>query len=85
MAKAKESVWIGELDRFGYVLKVVGRTEKEVMDALSKEYIRTYKDINGCDPRKDLTYYYDDTSTYYDSAMSDVSVLEMTFGQVLWD
>ena len=85
MANVKNSVWYGELDRFGYVLKTVGATEKEVRDALSKEYIRAYKDINGTDPRKDLTYYYNDESTYYDSAMEEMSVWEMTFGEVEWD
>lgn len=82
MAKAKNSVWIGELDRFGYVLKTVGRTKDEVKEALSKEYIKTYKDINDSDPRKDS--YYGDT-TYYDSAMEDINMWEATFGKVEWD
>lgn len=83
MAKTKNSVWYGELDRFGYVLKVVGKTEEEVRDALSKEYIKSYKQINGSDPRKDPTYF--NESTYYDSAMEDMNVWEMTFGEVEWD
>lgn len=85
MAKAKNSVWYGELDRFGYVLKVIGRTEEEVREALSKEYIKAYEDINGCDPREDLTYYHDDEQTYYDNAMEDINVWEATFGKVEWD
>lgn len=82
MAKAKNSVWIGELDRFGYVLKTVGRTEDEVRDALSKAYIKTYEYINGNDPREDLSY---GDTTYYDSAMEDINMWEATFGKVEWD
>lgn len=83
MAKTKNSVWVGELDRFGYVLQTVGRTEEEVREALSKEYIKAYKDINGTDPREDYIYFKE--STYYDSAMEDISIWEATFGKVEWD
>ena len=51
MAKKKEQtekngVWMWELDRFGYYLKVVGRTKQEVMDAMREEYIKTYAKFN---------------------------------------
>ena len=84
MAKAKNSVWLGELERFGYNLVVVGRTEKEVRDALAEEYIRTYKQINGdeCDPREEYPYYSD--NSYFDEAMEEAYVREMPFGKVEW-
>ena len=82
MAKTNNSVWLGELDRFGYNLVVVGRTEKEVRDALAKEYIRVYKNINGCDPREDRPYYTD--SSYFEEAMDEAYIREMPFGKVEW-
>lgn len=82
MANVKNSVWFGELDRFGYVLQVVGRTEKEARDALIAEYVRVYKDINnGSDPRKDEWY---DGESYYDNAIEDMNITEMAFGKVEW-
>ena len=83
MAKAKNSVWVGELDRFGYVLKTVGRTEEEAREALSNEYIKTYKDINGTDPKEDYVDFV--KTSYYDSAMEDINIWEATFGKVEWD
>lgn len=82
MASVKNgSVWLGELDRFGYTLRVVGATEAEARDALSKEYIKSYKQINGSSPKKDRNGWGD---TYYDSAMNDISVMELEFGEVDW-
>lgn len=51
MAKKKEQtprdgVWFWELNRFGYYLKVFGRTKEEVFNAMSEEYIKTYAQWN---------------------------------------
>ena len=51
MAKKKEQtvkngVWFWELYRFGYYLKVFGRTEQEALDAMREEYIKTYAKWN---------------------------------------
>ena len=40
-------VWMMELDRFGYTLRVMGRTKEEAEDAMREEYIRAYAKING--------------------------------------
>lgn len=82
MAKKTDSVWLGELYRFGYTLQVVGRTEEEVRDALMREYVRTYKQINdGADPKEDEWY---DGESYYDEAVECIELTEMTFGKVEW-
>lgn len=39
-------VWMMELDRFGYTLRVMGRTKEETEYAMRAEYIRTYAKIN---------------------------------------
>lgn len=83
MANVKKSVWIGELERFGYNLVAVGATEEEVRKALSREYIRAYKDINGCDPRKEALNYIG-TVSYYDNAMEDIYIRELKYGEVEW-
>ena len=51
MAKKKEQtprdgVWIWDLYRFGYTLRVVGRTKEEALDAMREEYIRAYASWN---------------------------------------
>lgn len=83
MASVKNSVWIGELYKFGYNLTVVGETEKEVKDALMSAYEKTYRDLNNdADPRKDKHERYG--VSYYDNALEDICVYEMLFGKVEW-
>ena len=82
MADVKNSVWYGELERFGYTLSVVSKTEKGVRKALMQAYEKTYRNINDdADPRKDIDRY---GETYYKSAADDVVVWEMPFGRVEW-
>ena len=38
-----------ELDRFGYTLRVMGRTKEDVESAMREEYIRTYSKLNDMD------------------------------------
>lgn len=45
----KPGVWMMELDRFGYTLRVMGRTKEESEDAMREEYIRAYAKVNGLD------------------------------------
>lgn len=82
MANKKDGVWLAELDRFGYILRVVGRTKEEAEDALMKEYVKTYRNRNGSNP-KNVSFYGADES-FYDVALSDMSVTEMPFGEVDW-
>lgn len=83
MASVKNSVWVGELDRFGYTLTVVGRTEEETRESLMNAYEKTYRDLNDdADPREDIDERYD--RTYYEGASEDINVWEMAFGRVEW-
>ena len=86
MASVKNSVWVGELDRFGYTLTVVGRTEEETREALMNAYEKTYRDLNNdIDPREDFKEGYSgEEISYYDNAKEDVCVWEMAFGRVEW-
>lgn len=45
----KPGVWMMELDRFGYTLRVMGRTKEEAEDAMQEEYIRAYAKANSMD------------------------------------
>lgn len=45
----KPGVWMMELDRFGYTLRVMGRTKEEAADAMWEEYIRAYAKANSVD------------------------------------
>lgn len=90
MAKKKNDkpkVYVGKLYRFGYELMAVGFTEKEVRDAIEKEYVKTYKiRNNGSNPKKDIFCYYTNggSGTYYDVAMEEVGIYEMEVGKVEW-
>ena len=81
-ADVKNSVWLAELDRFGYDLRVIGRTEEEAVESLMKEYARAYKKINGTSPKRERGRY--GHGSYYEEALGDVSVTEMPFGEVEW-
>ena len=54
MAKKKEQttrsgVWMMELDRFGYTLRVAAPTKEEAEHAMREEYIKTYAKYNDLD------------------------------------
>lgn len=81
MAKNTEKIWFGQLERFGYTLTAVGRSEKEVRKALEKEYVRVFKDENGVHPKDD---FWDDGESYYDVAMREMYVDAFVPGSVEW-
>ena len=76
-----EKVYLGQVERFGYVLTAVGRTEKEVKDALLKEYRKAYKDINGIDPKTDVTV---SGRPFQEVFLEELDIEEMEFGKVVW-
>ena len=79
---AKGKIYFGQLERFGYTLTVVGRTEDEVYEALEKAYVEAYKNENyGADPREDVMY---GDRTYYDVAMDEMYIDEFIPGEVQW-
>lgn len=78
---AKDTVYYGQLERFGYTLTAIGRTEREVRKALEKEYVETYISENGADPREE---FWDDGESYYKVAMDEMYIDEFTFGKVEW-
>ena len=83
MADVKNSVWVGELDRFGCTLTVVGQTEEEVTEALMNAYEKTYRDVNDdLDPREETSRWGDKSD--YESAKEDIYAREMIFGRVEW-
>lgn len=79
-------VYIGTLERFGYELTVICKTEQECKDLLLKKYEETYKNRNeNCDPREDIAYDrgYED-KTYYELAEEDIYITEMELNKVEW-
>lgn len=85
MANVKSSVWVGELDRFGCTMTVVGKSEEDVKEALMGAYEKTYRDLNDdADPREDKDERFYDDKSYYDNALEDIFVRELVFGRVEW-
>lgn len=75
----KVGVWVAELERFGYSLRTVGRTEKECRDAMSAEYIKTYAIYNGSFDMED-----EEDKEYYDYAMDEIYCDFIPYGKVVW-
>ena len=67
-------VYIADVERFGYLLRVVDTNKVKAIDALKKEYEETYRDWNGVDPE------YEEVS----SMIHDMDVTFCEFGKVEW-
>lgn len=74
------TVFYGELDRFGYDLTVVGTSESDVKSALMKEYNRAYKRYNGLKRLSDDPEY----KEYYDIAKEEIQIIELEMNKVEW-
>ena len=78
--KESKSVYLAELNVFGYLLTVVGETEEECVKAMRKEYLAGRKTRGGY-PRNDQG----EPRTFPDYAeYAGMSVTEMPFGHVEW-
>lgn len=77
-----KKVYLAQLERFGYTLTAIGRTEEEARDAIIKDYKRIYKEWNNVDPGKDFT---SDNRSYLQIAEDELFVEEVELGKtVLW-
>ena len=81
---ARKYIYFCETDRFGYTLQVIGRTEEEARQAMIEEYIKTYKRLNGVDPRDEDISYYSDYRSYLDVFLEELNVEKREFGKVEW-
>lgn len=78
-------IYEGTLDRFGYELKVLCKTEEECINKLLKEYVTAFKRENdGVDPRKEIAYDRHSDLTYYEEAKEDIIISEYEIGKVDW-
>lgn len=76
-----KSVFLAQLERFGYMLTAIGQTAKEARDAVINRYTISYMDIHGRDPKDDQV---DESRSYLDLANEEICITEMTFGTVEW-
>lgn len=99
--KVKDGVWFMELYKFGYYLKVVGRTETECLHAMQEEYIKTYAMRNGLEESKcrdallspildedgevDECDEYNEFAEYYRQTFEDERPYFYEFGKVEWE
>lgn len=82
LAMSDNYVYIAEVDRFGYTLRCVGRTEEEARKVLEHEYVKTYKKYNGKHPKDDMFPLSD--MSYYEAFLDDLSVEKVRLGKVEW-
>ena len=76
----RNTIYYGELERFGYTLTAVGKTREEVKSAILNEYIKAYKDWNnGYFPEGSEEFEHD-----YDAAREDLFTRELEFNKVEW-
>lgn len=87
---SKDGVYVAELDRFGYTLTVIGRTEQEAIDALMEAYYKAYEDENGINlrtlPKEGKEDYdmYEEDREYLETAKDEMYVQFLAFGEVEW-
>ena len=67
-------IYVGTLDRFGYVLRVVATTKAEAKKLLIAEYKNAYEEINHCRPPKETLKI----------AKDEIFVDEVEIGKVEW-
>lgn len=78
---AKKYIYFCEMERFGYTLQVIGRTEEEAKQTMIDEYIKTYIKCNGCHPKDDVDY---SDESYLDIFLDEMYVEKREFGKVEW-
>lgn len=79
--QGKPSVFVSQLERFGYTLTTIGRTKTEAENAVLSDYYSVYKDVNGIAPDED---WIDDEHTYWSLAKEEIFTEEVEFGKVRW-
>ena len=80
----KNTIYLAQLERFGYTLTAVAETKKEATKIVMDEYIRAFKKYNGGeDPRRTPSDYYAG-ETAYKSAKDDMSIIDITKGKCEW-
>ena len=72
--KQTEKVLVGVLYRYGYELRVVGFSEKKIVDILMREYRKAYKARNGCSPDADTL----------ETVKDEIDITEFTLYEVIW-
>jgi len=77
-----KKIYLAQIDRYGYMLTSVGRTEAEARDAILKKYREAFRNDNGCDPSEELLP--DTDLSYLELAKEELFVTPVEFGEVLW-
>ena len=67
-------IYVGTLDRFGYVLRVIATSKAEAKKLLVAEYKEAYEEINHCRPSKET----------FRIAKDEIFVDEVEIGKVEW-
>lgn len=67
-------IYVGTLDRFGYVLRVIATSKAEAKRLLVAEYKEAYEEINHCRPSKET----------FRIAKDEIFVDEVEIGKVEW-
>ena len=67
-------IYVGTLDRFGYVLRVIATSKAEAKRLLVAEYKNAYEEINHCRPSKET----------FRIAKDEIFVDEVEIGKVEW-
>lgn len=84
-------VWVAQLERFGYTLLCVEKTKQKAVDAMSREYIKTYfnwnkhdGNLSGYETAEDMVANDEEFKEYYKCAMDEMFVTDLEYGEVDW-
>lgn len=78
----KKYAYLAKLERFGYEITAVGRTEQEAAGAVIKSYTQAFRSENGVSPGREKMPGSDET--YLSLAKTEMYVEKLDFGKAIW-
>lgn len=87
MANTVSGVWVATLERFGYTLIVVEKTEQKAREAMASEYAQAYfrwNEINGYSTADEMAEHDEEYKEYFALAMEEVYCRKLEYGRVQW-
>ena len=77
-----QTIYVAELERFGYTLTAAGTNKGTLAKAIMAEYEEAYKNLNSEDPHEVFTY--SDELSDYDTALEEIYIRPFAPNEVEW-
>ena len=77
-----QTIYVAELERFGYTLMAAGTNKGTLTKAIMADYEKAYKNLNSEDPHEVFTY--SDEMSDYDTALEEICIRSFSPNEVEW-